>query len=211
MNDTSDFVPTTVRTEPVQQRSAERIASLLDAAAELIDKNGIDGLTTSDVAVKSESSVGVVYRYFPNIQSLLRALASRNMEKFTARVFGSMADTPDDWMTTLNGAIDSYTQLLRDEPGFRVLGFGDVIDNRFAQQEISNNTALAREFESLFTRKYGFTPSEELSLDLEVIVEIADAMLRRAFLYDPKGDERFVSKLREIVREYMSKHEVVSS
>ena len=47
MNDTSDFVPTTVRTEPVQQRSAERITSLLDAAAELIDKNGIDGLTIS--------------------------------------------------------------------------------------------------------------------------------------------------------------------
>ena len=210
MNDTSDFVPTTVRTEPVQQRSAERIASLLDAAAELIDKNGIDGLTTSDVAVKSESSVGVVYRYFPNIQSLLRALASRNMEKFTARVFGGMAATPDDWMTTLNWAIDCYTELLRDEPGFRVLGFGDVIDNRFAQQEVSNNTALAREFETLFTRKYGFTPSEELSLDLEVIVEIADALLRRAFLYDPQGDERFVTKLREIVREYMSKHEGVS-
>ena len=112
-------------------------------------------------------------------------------------------------MTTLNSAIDSYTELLRVEPGFRALGFGDVIDNRFAQQEVSNNTVLAREFESLFTRKYGFTPSEDLSLDLEVIVEIADAMLRRAFLYEPQGDERFVTKLREIVRDYMSKHEVV--
>src|SRR6187431_3310269 len=80
-------VPTlSVRAEPVQQRSAERITALLDAAADLIDEHGIDGLTTSDVATRSASSVGVVYRYFPNIQSLLRALAVRNMDRFNARM-----------------------------------------------------------------------------------------------------------------------------
>ena len=131
MNDKSDFVPATVRTEPVQQRSTERITSLLDAAASLIDQNGIDGLTTSDVAARSGSSVGVVYRYFPNIQSLLRALASRNMERFTARIFGPAAEAPDTWMAAMNTAIDSYIELLREEPGFRALGFGDVIDKRF--------------------------------------------------------------------------------
>ena len=88
MNPKADFpVPTlAVRTEPVQQRSTERITSLLDAAAHLIDQNGIDGLTTSDVATRSGSSVGVVYRYFPNIQSLLRALAIRNLERFIDRI-----------------------------------------------------------------------------------------------------------------------------
>jgi AcrR family transcriptional regulator len=62
-----------IRTAPIQQRSSERITLLLDTAASLIDENGIDKLTTSDVAARSRSSVGVVYRYFPNIQSLLRA------------------------------------------------------------------------------------------------------------------------------------------
>ena len=70
-----------MRTEPVQQRSAERITLLLDAAATLIDDSGIDGVTTSAVAKRSSSSVGVVYRYFPNIQALLRSLAARNMER----------------------------------------------------------------------------------------------------------------------------------
>lgn len=206
MNDKPDFVPATVRTEPVQQRSAERITSLLDAAAELIDKNGIDGLTTSDVATRSGSSVGVVYRYFPNIQSLLRALASRNMEKFTARIFGGMSDEPADWMDGMDVAIDGYVELLRTEPGFRALGFGDVIDKRFVQPDMSNNSVLAREFTALFTRKYGLAPSDELSFDFEIIVEIADSILHRAFLYDPHGDERFIAKLRVIVRDYMGKH-----
>lgn len=213
MIDKADYLPATVtvRTEPVQQRSAERITSLLDAAAYLIDEHGIDGLTTSDVATRSGSSVGVVYRYFPNIQSLLRALAARNMEKFTEGIFGAMTEQPDGWMDAMNAAIDGYAALLRREPGFRALGFGDVIDKRFIQPDISNNSVLAREFTDLFVKKYGLGPSEDLSLDLEVIIEIADALLHRAFLYDKNGDERFIAKLRTIVFDYMSPHEVLAT
>ena len=195
-----------VRTEPIRPRSTARITLLLDAAAELIDEHGIDGLTTSDVAARSGSSVGVVYRYFPNIQSLLRGLASRNMDKFTARIAASMTDESADWMAAMNRTIDAYVELLRTEPGFRALGFGDVINKRFLQPDASNNTVLARVFSELFTQKYGLVPSAELSLDFEVIIEIADALLSRAFLYEKDGDVRFVAKLRVIVYEYMSPH-----
>jgi AcrR family transcriptional regulator len=195
------------RAEPVQQRSADRITNLLDAAAALIDANGIDGLTTSDVAAKSGSSVGVVYRYFPNIQSLLRALAARNMQKFTDRIFGAMSEQPEEWMGAMSAAIDGYADLLRNEPGFRALGFGDVIDKRFLQPDLSNNSVLAGEFNNLLTRKYGLVPSEDLSIDLEIIIEIADALLHRAFLHDKHGDERYIGKLRQIVFDYMSRHQ----
>jgi len=193
-----------IRTEPVQQRSAERITNLLDAAAALIDEGGIDGLTTSDVATASGSSVGVVYRYFPNIQSLLRALAARNLQRFSDRVFGSTAEEVEHWMDALNVAIDAYTDLSRTEPGFRALGFGDVIARRFLDPELSNNSVLAREFDDLLVRKYGMKPSKELAFDLEVIVEIGDAMLRRAFQYDREGDPRFIEKLRVLAQETMA-------
>jgi AcrR family transcriptional regulator len=195
-----------VRTEPVQLRSTERISKLLDAAAELIDEHGIDGLTTSDVAARSESSVGVVYRYFPNIQSLLRGLAARNMGMFTSRIFGAMTESSADWMVAMNSTIDVYLELVRTEPGFRALGFGDVIAKRFLKDDVSNNTVLAGEFASLFVEKYGLVPSEELSLDLEIVIEIADALLTRAFLFEKDGDERFVAKLRVIVYDHMAAH-----
>jgi len=208
MTNLTERLPSTlaVRTEPVQLRSTERISKLLDAAAELIDEHGIDGLTTSDVAARSGSSVGVVYRYFPNIQSLLRGLAARNMDMFTRRIFGSMTERSDDWMVAMNFTIDAYIDLVRTEPGFRALGFGDVIAKRFLRPDVSNNTVLAAEFANLFVEKYGLVPSAELSLDLEIVIEIADALLTRAFLYEKDGDERFVVKLRAIVYDYMSPH-----
>lgn len=210
MIDRADYLPSTsaIRTEPVQQRSGERITSLLDAAAELIDQHGIDGLTTSDVALRSGSSVGVVYRYFPNIQSLLRALAARNMGKFTDTVFGDVAERPERWLDAMNIAIDAYVGLCRTEPGFRALGFGDVIDQRFIQPDISNNGVLAREFTELFVTRYHLVPSDDLTIDLEIAVEIADALMHRAFLYDREGDERFITKLRTLVTDYLSPHAV---
>lgn len=208
MTQNTDFAapPVAIRTEPVQQRSAERITNLLDAAAALIDDQGIDGLTTSDVAARSGSSVGVVYRYFPNIQELLRALAARNLERFTDRIFGAMVEQPDEWMVAMSDAIDAYADLSRNEPGFRALGFGDVIAKRFLQPDYSNNSVLAQGFHDLLVKKYGVTPTAELSFDLEVIVEIGDALMQRAFQYDKQGDERFIEKLREIVYEYMAPH-----
>lgn len=205
-------VPTlSVRAEPVQQRSAERITALLDAAADLIDEQGIDGLTTSDVATRSASSVGVVYRYFPNIQSLLRALAARNMERFRAQVAEAVMVESADLHTTLDVAVDAYLALARTEPGFRALRFGDIIDERFISTDPSTSNEISQTFFEIIVNKYGIAPSDELAFDVEVLVEIADALLHRAFLHDRNGDERFIAKLRVIVREYMAPYETAAT
>src|SRR5580692_6709352 len=114
-------LPPMVRTEPVQQRSAQRVAHLLDTAAMLIDELGIDALTTSDVAARGDSSVGVVYRYFPNIQSLLRSLAARNLARFTETIYDRLSADSVEWRQTVDVAIDTFIEFNRAEPGFRAL------------------------------------------------------------------------------------------
>lgn len=195
-----------VRAEPVQQRSAERITSLLDAAAELIDQNGIDGLTTSDVATRSGSSVGVVYRYFPNIQSLLKALAARNLDKFTTRLQEVLPEDTSDALGAMNGIVDSYVELARTEPGFRALRFGDVIDDRFIRENPSATSALSSLFTDILVSRYRLEQTDELSFDIDVLVEIGDALLHRAFRYEAQGDERYIARLRQIVADFLSQH-----
>jgi AcrR family transcriptional regulator len=205
MNDQQDnsSVQGLVRTEPVQQRSAQRIELLLDAAAEIIHVSGIDSLTTSDVATRSGSSVGVVYRYFPNIQSLLRALAARNLEQYTDRVFAALETDQHAWRNALDAAVDTFVDMYRNHVGFRALRFGDVINDRFLDPTLSNNGVFARAIAGILGEKYGFVPTDELVFELEVIVEIEDALMKRAFLLDPMGDERFIEKAREIARSYL--------
>jgi AcrR family transcriptional regulator len=210
MQDPNDLVPPplTMRTTPVQQRGADRITQLLDAAAALIDENGIDGLTTTDVAARSGSSVGVVYRYFPNIQALLRGLAKRNLEEFSRRTRAAVEEAPARWLAAVDTIVDSYADMMRTVPGFRAVRFGNIIDERFMHAGQSNNTFLANEFADLIVAKYPIDRSDELVFDLEVLVECADALLRRAFLYEREGDERFIERARALPAEFLKRHEV---
>lgn len=197
---------TLIRTEPIQPRSTARIESLLDAAAAIIDAEGIDTLTTSAVAARSGSSVGVVYRYFPNIQSLLRALAVRNLEQYTDRVFAALVADSREWRTALDAAIDTFIDMYRTVPGFRALRFGDVINDRFLDPTLSNNGVLALAFAGILGEKYGFEPTDELVFELEVLVEIEDALMQRAFLMERSGDDRFIQKARDVARDYLAQH-----
>ncbi len=192
-----------MRTEPIQQRSAERIELLLDAAAALIAEDGIDGVTTSAVAARSKSSVGVVYRYFPNIQTLLRALAVRNMERYVERVKENVVNSPPGPWTSFDGTLDIFVEMNRNEPGFRALRFGDVIDQRFLNPEMSNNSILAREFARQIGETYDFEPDDDLVFHVEVAVEIANGLLGRAFQLDKNGDERFIESTRAICIDYL--------
>jgi AcrR family transcriptional regulator len=195
-----------VRTEPVQQRSAQRVAHLLDTAAQLIDELGIDGLTTSEVAARGDSSVGVVYRYFPNIQSLLRSLAARNLSRFTETIFDQLSNDSLEWRHTVDVAIDTFIEFNRSEPGFRALRFGDIIDDRFLEPEFSNNGVFARALVGVMADKYGFAPNDKLLFDVEVAIEVADALLQRAFFLDKRGDQRFIDAARSISNQYLSDH-----
>jgi AcrR family transcriptional regulator len=195
-----------VRTEPVQQRSAQRVAHLLDTAAMLIDELGIDALTTSDVAARGDSSVGVVYRYFPNIQSLLRSLAARNLARFTEAIYDLLGADSVEWRQTVDIAIDTFIEFNRSEPGFRALRFGDIIDDRFLEPEFSNNGVFARALVGLLAEKYDFTPDDKLLFDVEVSIEVADALLQRAFLLDKQGDPKFIDAARIISNQYLRDH-----
>lgn len=195
-----------MRTEPIQQRSAERITLLLDAAASLIDDAGIDGVTTSAVAKRSKSSVGVVYRYFPNIQSLLRALAARNMERYLERVWQGVENSPPEAWSSFDATLNAFIDMTRHEPGFRALRFGDVIDQRFISPELSNNAILAREFATQVGRTYDFEPDDVIVFHLEVAIEIASGLLTRAFQLDKNGDARFIEATRELCGSYLRTH-----
>ena len=59
-----------VRAAPQQERSARRLAGFLQAAAELFSEIGFAATTMQAIADRSESSIGALYNYFPDKQSV---------------------------------------------------------------------------------------------------------------------------------------------
>jgi AcrR family transcriptional regulator len=64
------------RKQPKQARSSDLVAAILQAAIQVLAKEGAPRFTTARVAEKAGVSVGSLYQYFPNKASILFRLQS---------------------------------------------------------------------------------------------------------------------------------------
>lgn len=83
---------TGIRRRPVQQRSKATVEYLLEAAARVFDREGIDA-TTNRIAEEAGFSVGSLYQYFDDKQGLLHELALRHLRE-VEQAFDEAARTP---------------------------------------------------------------------------------------------------------------------
>jgi AcrR family transcriptional regulator len=68
--------PVSSRKQPKQARSAELVATILEAAVQVLRKEGAQRFTTARVAERAGVSIGSVYQYFPNKAAILFRLQS---------------------------------------------------------------------------------------------------------------------------------------
>ncbi|WP_193182337.1 TetR family transcriptional regulator [Nisaea sediminum] len=71
------------RKQPKQARSAELVAAILEAALQVLAKEGAHRFTTARVAEKAGVSVGSLYQYFPNNAAILFRLQSDEWRETT--------------------------------------------------------------------------------------------------------------------------------
>lgn len=81
---------------PTQARSRATVEVVLEAATQLLDSVGERGFNTNAVAERAGVSIGTLYRYFPDKQSILTALARREMEAVNAATASLLARKKGD-------------------------------------------------------------------------------------------------------------------
>lgn len=67
------------RRSPKQARSRATWEAIVEAAAQILEHRGPDGLTTNGVAERAGVSIGTLYQYFPDKQAILLAAARREL------------------------------------------------------------------------------------------------------------------------------------
>jgi AcrR family transcriptional regulator len=74
------------RKTPIQARSAVTVEAISEATIRVLLSHGAERLTTTRVAERAGVSVGTLYQYYPNKQSLLFAVLEHHMNNVAARV-----------------------------------------------------------------------------------------------------------------------------
>ena len=75
--DTEDFQ----RRRPRQARSRATYDSILEAAVQVLARDGAAGLTTNRVAERAGVSIGTLYQYFPDKAAIVLAAAQRELAR----------------------------------------------------------------------------------------------------------------------------------
>ncbi len=79
------------RKQPQQARSSELVASILEAAVQVLASEGAQRFTTARVAERAGVSIGSLYQYFPNKAAILFRLQSDEWRR-TTRLLGEILE-----------------------------------------------------------------------------------------------------------------------
>jgi AcrR family transcriptional regulator len=95
------------------------LSPILAAAAELLDEQGFDGLSTTAVAHRAQVSTATIYRDYPDKLAILRALivhVTISRQDFLVRSFSRITDAPD-WRTPMAETLRKAYYLRMNAPG----------------------------------------------------------------------------------------------
>ncbi|MGO4633660.1 TetR family transcriptional regulator [Streptomyces sp. 2RAF24] len=196
-----------LRRAPVQQRSAERLARILDACAELLDEAGYEQLSTRAVAARAGVPIGSVYRFFGNKRALAAALAHRNLDRYAARIAARLDVLPADGdhavtaVGLVDAVLDEYIAMKRTVPGFARVDFGIPAPGEAGEEH--PNQLVADRICGLLAAPLGRSADEALRRKVLVGVEATDALLQLAFRADPSGDPALIAETRALLRSYL--------
>lgn len=133
------------RSPPRQDRSRRRYLQILAAAAQLFASEGFDATTMDAIASEAGTSIGSVYRFFPNKPAIFRAVASFALAQIRAAVLDAIARAQNpaaSWHALLDEVIDRLALIHREDPAVRAMLANLQLYDEFAEHDQRVNAEL---------------------------------------------------------------------
>jgi AcrR family transcriptional regulator len=194
-----------LRNAPMQARSRERLRRVLDAADEVLAAEGPAAFTTTRVAEVAGVSIGSVYRFFPDKEAIVEALAVRYWSDFEDLVAGvAESDEAQPLEDPVGAVLDVLAAGFRARPGFLALWYGGLRSERVRNATRPTRTAVGVSIARILTRHWPDAPVDALGPAAEMAVLAGDGLLREAFRRDRQGDAHVMAESKIMLRAYIA-------
>jgi AcrR family transcriptional regulator len=193
------------RRTPVQGRSQETVQRILSAASRLLERTSVEEITTSRIAQESGVSIGGLYRFFPDKQSIIDAIAVQHAKEFESQVRNRLVLLlPLGGKGLLNAVIDRYVEFLDRRPDFRAIVFGRHISAATREQQIKPDIGTAGLLRQVMVKFLGMKDSEDLSLQIRIATETGERLLAYAYEQNDLTERaRIVAELKTLLSGYL--------
>ncbi|MGA4634831.1 TetR family transcriptional regulator [Pseudomonas solani] len=157
------------RKQPQQARSNELVATILQAAIQVLAKEGAQRFTTARVAERAGVSVGSLYQYFPNKAAILFRLQSdewRQTSELLRRILEDLATPP---LARLRTLVHAFLHSECEEADMRVALDDAAPLYRDAPEAQAAKAAAGRIFETFMAEVLPNAPDTTRTLASELV------------------------------------------
>jgi AcrR family transcriptional regulator len=192
-----------LRRPPARPRGEATVERLLVAADELLSRGGAQALGTKQVAHAAGVSVGTVYNWFPDKESIAEALALRYWHELYDLLVGvAEAVEAGGVEDPIGEAIDAIAAGFRARPGFLALWFGGLRTERLRDATRPGRVGIGESVQRILAVAYPGSAAPELETVARMRVLIGDGIVREAFRIDRAGDDLILAEGRTALRAY---------
>jgi len=190
---------------PVQGRSHETVERILAAASQLLKAAPIEQITTSRIAERAGISVGALYRFFPEKQSIIDAIAVRHVEEFRAEFESRFAELNfQDGPAFLGTVIDAFVGFLDSRPDFRAIAFGPYISPATRKRETNPNSIGAGLVKNFMIETLGMKDLSALDLRLRIAIETGERLFGFAYEQADAGERaEIIAQIKKLLSGYL--------
>jgi AcrR family transcriptional regulator len=191
-----------LRRRPQQQRSHERVARVLAAAAELIAETGIESVRMSEIADRAGVPIGSVYQYFPDKLAIVRTLADQVLGRVHQQLVDSYAEvtTRADFLDRTDALVRDYYALITEDPVARHILMAMQSDVDLQQLDIDDSRRNADVVLQAGRRFVSRRSMDEFTTLCMLVMHLTGSAVRLAVAVGrPEGD-RLIDAHRRLVR-----------
>jgi len=197
--------PVSTRRKPVQNRSQDTVQQIFAATSALLERCALAEVTTVRIAREAGLSVGALYRFFPDKQSIYDAIAVRRVEEFREAVMASLATLDlTDGPTFLNAVIDAYIAFLDAHPDFRTLALSRQISPATREDQVQADSAAPSMVRHFMIGELGVLASPELNRKLRIASEPGEHLIAYAYQQaDAAARRAVIGELKALLARYL--------
>ncbi|MCP1604958.1 TetR family transcriptional regulator [Pseudomonas citronellolis] len=193
------------RKQPRQARSTELVAAILDAAVQVLAKEGAQRFTTARVAERAGVSVGSLYQYFPNKAAILFRLQSDEWRQTSEMLRGILEDTRQPPLERLRTLVHAFVRSECEEAAVRTALSDAAPLYRDAPEAREAKAAGERIFQAFMEEVLPDASSEARALAVDLVTTTLGAVGKQ-FSETPRTDEeieRYVGAMADMFCAYL--------
>lgn len=186
------------RKSPLQSRGKDTVEAILEAAGAQIDLEGLHRLTTRRIAQEAGISIGALYEYFPNKESIILALTERWMRQIydVAERLHPHHGVTRDALTYLNEVIEGIAPHYRDQRGLSTINtmLKSVPDLRKAME--AHNQRFVELIASALSTFAPDAQATEVAAVARTFLIIGHPLISEAYVVGTPYPEKFIEHLK---------------